>query len=223
MPTEVDLTVNHYKFWSIERPVVTLKVDRRQWTTELDYVGFIGNPTVKEIQNRRTTKMVDDTLHLTAYRIAQSHPPRNPVSFSNQFGTATWQIGNSELLLVPALKAIDPGSPSEPPNRGTHYVCYPVKDHTVVRKVRLTDQFDRKSDRKGEIVTRLQPVYIALPAQKNDEGPQEPGIWLAIYRFTSQAPLTEAITANIFDQFGPRRVLAKQSCMLAVPSSPSYP
>ncbi len=212
MPNEAETRVNHYKFWRLGLQV-RLQVEDTSWETPLGCIEFIGNPTIKN-----ETPIVDASLHLTAYRILQpNQPPRTSESFANQFDGATWEIGESELLLVPAAKKIDPKQPSEP-KAATHYVCYRVLHGPPVnRPVQLIDQFDQFRQTR-ENVDRLIPVFLGLPATKNNEQPAEPKILLAIYQITPTDTLGDPIRANARDQFGRHTLHAKESWMLAVPS-----
>lgn len=200
--------VDHFKFWTLHpmpferrvtvrgqfgppRPVTTIALE------------MIGNPVSK---NEGQIKFPEN--HLTAYSIQPPIPsvpePRRRVILSNQFTEATeWQIGDPKMLLLPAEKTFEGGSPQPPKPPFTHYLCYEViRGEPVSRDVTLNDQFDKYLG-APEIVGPLFPDMFAIPVDKNDEPMANEKVHLAIYRFQPRVGLPKPIFIRTADQFIP--------------------
>jgi hypothetical protein len=224
---EAEKDVDHYKFWlldriNFERTVRTRgQFDggaRRRTTIGLD---FIGNPVAKDGVAPQFPER-----HLTAYAIQPPTPtvpePPRRVVFSNQFGPRhEWQIGNPQLLLLPAGKSFPDKIPDPPTGPNTHYLCYEVRTGQVLdREVELKDQFDDVIG-KPEIEGPLFPAFFAVPVRKDDEPEGNMDVHLAIYKFQARTGMPDPIYIRTSDQFLPllpvlESVLGPR--MLAVPS-----
>jgi hypothetical protein len=226
MPHEAEESVDHYKFWILNRIPFERSVRVRgqfggpRWITTIA-LDFIGNPVSKDEGKVRFPEK-----HLTGYTIQPPIPsvpePRRRVVLSNQFTEATeWHLGDPKMLLVPAGKTFADSIPKEPKPPYTHYLCYEVhRGDPVNRDVNLSDQFDVHLG-EPEIVGPLFPDMFAIPVDKNDEPMENEKVHLAIYRFQPRVGMKDPIYIRTSDQFLPLLPILESVVgprFLAVPS-----
>jgi hypothetical protein len=217
--------IGHFKIWLIEPGVdlgkeVTLKGQfdkdkdvRPDWISRL---MALGNPVSKNNEPR-----VNPNAHLTVYQMLR--PPGEPkriVTLSNQLTgeeNVDWNIGDAELLLVPAEK-VEPGS--QPQTNLEHFKCYSVTSRCALdRRLTLKDQFDEEEER----ITKLTPFMFCVPVLKNAEPLSNCDDHLAIYAFEPNTTLQPVKTVTVKDQFFPdgKPVTVTKSVWLCVPSTKS--
>lgn len=219
--------LDHFKFWKVKSQPATGTVflkstlDGAEWPATLVSIEYLGNPTDKR-HGGIDLKIGNQELHYVMYAITkpESDPPRG-VKFTNQFGTADWNIDQPRWLLVPAGKSLTPNPPDAP--KADHFVCYNVEG-TVTTSIGLflADQFDRvQSTTHVESFDELVSHSFCVPAQKRVETTTnpiiDPAMNLALYRLRPpNAPYT--VTAWTKDQFGPRQLETVTGELLGVPS-----
>jgi len=209
IPHEAEQDVDHYKFWTLNpmpfERLVTLRgqFDRGVRPARTIALDFIGNPVAKDGVAPQFPER-----HLTGYSLYPPSPsvpePRRRVVLSNQFGPRfEWQIGDPQMLLLPAGKSFAEGLPGDPTPPLTHYLCYQVHTGEMVnREVELNDQFDAVLG-EPEHVGPLFPSFFGVPVEKNGEPIGNAAVHLAIYRFQPRTGLAKPLFIRTSDQFIP--------------------
>lgn len=153
--------------------------------------------------------MLDPIRHQTWWKLYQAQPKRI-VTLENQFGPQTWQVGDAQYLVLPALKY----QTGEPP-LSNHYLCYDAVGPVTPMHVTLEDQFGFWSG------FAVQPVVFCNPVQKTDPAGRvypilDPEAHLACYRLDPPIPFNITVFAQ--DQFGGWNFVIVQNDWLCVPS-----
>jgi len=127
------------------------------------------NPVVKILPSGQVFPITNPDAHLACFPLAVTSPQPTPlVVVTNQFGSATLQPGQPNLLCAPSWKSL-----TGPPNRFpttppglNHFTCYPVTVRSGAYKpppVMLMDEFARQP-----VPAQVSPVpqELCLPTEK---------------------------------------------------------
>jgi len=126
------------------------------------------NPVQKTLPSGVVYPITNPNAHLACYSITESTQPTPTVVVTNQFGSATLQPAQPNLLCVPSWKSLTgpPGkSPTTPPNLN-HFTCYPVKVVSgayTPPPVMLQDEF---SSVPVHATVNPVPSELCLPTEK---------------------------------------------------------
>lgn len=180
-------------------------------------IEYLGNPVSKNhrrIQNRRT--------HLDWYPLLGEPEPQRTVSIQNQFGEDVFDLGDPELMLVPALKSEEEDEPKPPtlPADVSHFKGYKILRQEPFEhdKIFLKDQFDPEIE-PPSLFALSAPTHFCLPVAKFVAGEVwpmlNPAEHLTIYPIT-QHPSGKG--RRVWDQFDGGMLQVIKSVFLAVPT-----
>ena len=138
------------------------------FTPKISSVAFHCNPVQKTLPDGQVFPITNPKAHLLCYNITESAQPTPMVKVTNQFGSATLQPGQPNLLCLPTWKSLTgpPGQkPVQPPGL-SHFTCYPVKTVKGGYKpppVMLQDEFAPQP-----VPAQVSPVpaELCLPTEK---------------------------------------------------------
>lgn len=180
------------------------------------------NPVAKTLPSGQVFPITNPNAHLLCFSIAESTQPTPLVQVANQFGTATLQPSQPNLLCLPSWKSLT-GPPRQkavaPPGLG-HFACYPVKPVKGAYRpppVMLQDEFTPKP---VSAQVSPEPAELCVPTQKTVNGKVYKIIkprWHLLCFPVSPTP----IITPVFDknQFGNAPVNIGQTIWLCPPST----
>jgi hypothetical protein len=127
------------------------------------------NPTMKILPTGQVFPITNPNAHLACYKITPPTPQPVPmVSVTNQFGTATLQPLQPNLLCVPSWKSLTgpPGKTPKTPPGLNHFTCYPVRvvsGQYTPPPVMLQDEFA-----PAPVNAQVNPIpaELCLPTEK---------------------------------------------------------
>lgn len=181
------------------------------------------NPVAKTLPSGKVFPITNPDAHLACFPITTPTPqPAPQVSVTNQFGTATLQPGQPNLLCLPSWKSLTGPprkTPTTPPGL-SHFACYPVtpvSGQYSPPPVLLQDEFAPKP-----VSAQVNPVpaELCLPTEKIVGGRVFP-----IINPTTQLlcfPVTKTpIIPKVWDenQFGTSVVNIRATTWLCPPST----
>jgi len=182
------------------------------------------NPTMKILPTGQVFPITNPNAHLVCFPIKPPTPQPTPlVSVTNQFGTATLQPQQPNLLCVPSWKSLTgpPGMTPKTPPGLNHFTCYPVRvasGQYTPPPVMLQDEFA-----PAPVNAQVAPVPLdlCLPTEKILPTGKvfriiNPTMHLLCFP-VSPTP----IKSPVFDenQFGTRTVTISPTRFLCVPST----
>jgi hypothetical protein len=127
------------------------------------------NPVAKTLPTGKVFPITNPNAHLGCFPItAPTAQPTPEVVVTNQFGSATLQPGQPNLLCVPSWKSLTgpPGKKPKTPPGLSHFTCYPVQPvsgHYAPPAVKLQDEF-APAPVSAEVSPV--PVELCLPTEK---------------------------------------------------------
>lgn len=178
------------------------------------------NP-VQKTANGMVFPITNPNAHLACFHLTASTQPTPKVKVTNQFGSATLQPGQPNMLCLPSWKSLT-GPPNKSPNQPpglNHFTCYPV---TVVSgaynppPVTLLDEF--ASSPVSAQVNRV-PTELCLPTEKTVGGVDYPIINPTTHLLcfpVSATPIKQPWDQN---QFGTSAVTITKTNSLCLPST----
>jgi hypothetical protein len=127
------------------------------------------NPVAKTLPTGQVFPITNPNAHLACFPITPQTPQPTPlVQVANQFGTATLQPGQPNLLCLPSWKSLTgpPGKRPRTPPGLNHFTCYPVQQVSgqyTPPPVMLQDEFA-----KAPVPAQVNPVPVelCLPTEK---------------------------------------------------------
>ena len=151
-------------------PRVTLKnqFSPNGFQPKIGPVALHCNPVAKTLPSGKVFPINFPNDHLLCWSITAPAQPAPLVKVANQFGVATLQPGQPNLLCLPTWKSLTAPpnmTPHQPPGL-SHFTCYPVKVVSGAYQpppVLLQDEFARKP-----VPAQVSPVpaELCLPTEK---------------------------------------------------------
>jgi hypothetical protein len=215
------LTLDHFRVHEVDPIAIgevvrlTDQFDAAAKEATVETLSYFANPS-RKWGGGHTAGIKHGDHHFNWYAISQTQPePRRTVTFRNQFGQHSVDVGDPRFLLVPAQKTSDPGSAF--PADLDHYKCYEVVEVNSASPppaVNLGDQFGGQHAAVGN------PVLFCPPVQKERDGQAPIPILndfdhLAVYDLP---PVAQSRAISTKDQFGSRDLSVIQSVLLIVPT-----
>jgi len=167
--------------------------------------------------------ITNPNAHLACFNLTTSGQPTPTVVVTNQFGSATLQPSQPNLLCVPSWKSLTgpPGQqPNTPPNLN-HFTCYPVSlvsGGYTPPAVTLQDEFA-----PAPVAVSINPVpqELCLPTEKVLPSGQtfpiiNPTLHLLCYQVSKTPIITPVWDEN---QFGTSAVSISSTKWLCLPST----
>lgn len=221
---QLPLTENHYKvYMSTPIPIVRdVKLTDQFGSFNVTDLVFDRFATPAQKTHAGVVyPMVDPLRHHDWWRIHNMQPSRTVIGY-DQFGQASWTLGDAVYLLVPSLKNVS-AADTTGPALSNHYVCYDVLSGPMIgTAVLLADQFGNVQ------VQVLKAKYFCNPAQKEVDGGfggiwfiEDPIVHLACY--TVENPSTDIHSITARDQFGFWQTQLNQNDCLCVPALKNPP
>jgi hypothetical protein len=168
---QAQFLIDHYKVYPVDPLPSGLPVDLNDQFGPSNHVLIqrdkFANPVLKTIPPEVPVPFPGSLFypneHLSWWKITEEVLPPQTIHVTNQFGGATWEIGNAQYLLVPAVKNLLPGIVLN-----QHYKCYDATGHDALKTVDLADQFGIDTHNV------LAPRYFCNPVEKLGPPPLVP-------------------------------------------------
>lgn len=180
------------------------------------------NPVQKTLPSGQIFPITNPNAHLACFTLTAPTQPTPLVKVTNQFGSATLQPGQPNLLCLPTWKSLT-GPPNKTPNQPpglNHFTCYPVKlvsGAYAPPPVKLLDEF---ASANVSATVNPVPTELCLPTEKIVGGVDYPIINAATHLLCYPVSATP-IKPQVWDQnqFGTSVLAINKTTTLCLPST----
>lgn len=178
------------------------------------------NP-VQKTANGMVFPITNPNAHLACFHLTAPTQPTPMVSVSNQFGTATLQPSQPNMLCLPTWKSLT-GPPNMTPNQPpglNHFTCYPVSVVSGAYNpppVQLKDEFA-----PSPVSAQVNPIpnELCLPTEKIVGGVDYPIINAATHLLCFPVSPTPILQPWDQNQFGTSKIAISRTDSLCLPST----
>jgi hypothetical protein len=179
------------------------------------------NPVQKTLPNGMVFPITNPNAHLACFHLTAPTQPTPMVKVTNQFGSATLQPGQPNMLCLPSWKSLT-GPPNMTPNQPpglNHFTCYPVavvSGAYTPPPVKLLDEFTTTN---VPATVNPVPTELCLPTEKMVGGVDYPIINPSTHLLCFQVSPTPIRQPWDQNQFGTSKIAITQTNALCVPST----